>query len=129
MNKRNTIQRQLILETVRSMHDHPDADEIYSKIASDHPTISKATVYRNLNVLSEQGQIKKISVSEGADRFDFRTDEHYHMRCRKCGKVIDAPETFKAREGFMPLQGTDNFTVEQINVELIGICSDCIKNT
>ena len=61
MNNRNTIQRQLVLDTVRSMHNHPDAEQVYSEIVKEHPHISKATVYRNLNLLSEQGQIKKVA--------------------------------------------------------------------
>lgn len=122
MNTRNTIQRTLVLETVREMHNHPDAEQVYEKVAAAHPTISKATVYRNLNLLAEQGAIRKICTSEGADRFDFRTDEHYHMRCRLCGKVLDAPDKCTAFP--LPCAGED-FTVEQINIELIGLCSDC----
>lgn len=122
MNTRNTIQRTLVLETVREMHNHPDAEQVYEKVAAAHPTISKATVYRNLNLLAEQGAIRKICTSEGADRFDFRTDEHYHMRCRLCGKVLDAPD--KCTAFSLPRAGED-FTVEQINIELVGLCSDC----
>ena len=122
MSTRNTIQRKLILDTVRSMCGHPDAEQIYSRIAENHPHISKATVYRNLHLLSEMGEIKKVCVSEGADRYDLRTDEHYHMRCRKCGRIFDAPDA-AAR---VALSGaTDGFEVESVNVELIGLCPDC----
>lgn len=121
-NNRNTIQRQLVLEAVRRMHDHPDADQVYTQIVKDHPHVSKATVYRNLNLLAEQGQIKKVSTSEGADRFDFRTDDHYHMFCRGCGKLLDAP--VRPVEGLKESIGED-FSVEQINVEFVGLCADC----
>lgn len=122
MNNRNTIQRQLVLDTVRSMHNHPDAEQVYSEIVKEHPHISKATVYRNLNLLSEQGQIKKVNVSEGADRYDFRTGEHHHMRCRGCGRLSDAPDG----AADVALSGnTDGFSVESVLIELIGLCPDC----
>ncbi|HIZ02791.1 MAG TPA: transcriptional repressor [Candidatus Borkfalkia avistercoris] len=125
MNNRNTIQRQLVLETVRSMHSHPDADQIYSAIVKDHPHVSKATVYRNLNLLAEQGQIKKVNVSEGADRFDFRTDKHHHMRCRECGRLWDAPD---GAANITLTGNTGGFSVEDIRIELVGTCPDCKRN-
>ncbi len=122
MINRNTIQRQLVLDTVRAMHCHPDAEQVYSEIVKDHPHISKATVYRNLNLLSEQGMIQKINVSEGADRFDLRTGEHYHMRCRCCGRLWDAPEG----AANVSLTGNkDGFSVENVLIELVGLCPDC----
>ena len=57
MQTRNTIQRQIVLQAVNQMHNHPTADAIYAVIAAQHPTISKATVYRNLNQLAAQGEI------------------------------------------------------------------------
>ena len=55
MKNRNTLQRRLVLETVRRMRNHPTAEEIYLAIAAENPLISEATVYRNLKLLSEQG--------------------------------------------------------------------------
>ena len=69
MNRRNTIQRQLVADAVRAL-DHPDAETVYEKIVREHPHISKATVYRNLNLLAEQHEIGKVSTAEGADRFE-----------------------------------------------------------
>ncbi len=71
------------------MKSHPSAEEIYEQIVKKIPTISKATVYRNLTLLSDEGKILKISVPNAPDRFDFNIDEHYHFRCNKCGKVFD----------------------------------------
>lgn len=122
MNNRNTIQRQLVLEMVRAMQCHPDADQVYTEIVKAHPHISKATVYRNLNLLAEQGAIRKVKVSEGADRFDFRTEEHYHMRCRRCGRLFDAPDG--AADVALTTE-TGGFFVENVLVELIGLCPDC----
>lgn len=126
MNRRNTIQRQLVSETVRSL-DHPNAEEVYETIAKNHPHVSKATVYRNLNLLAEQSEIVKIKTSEGADRFDHRTDKHYHMRCRICGRLYDAHDAPIK----LPIEAieTDGFIVEDYTVEIIGTCSECNKKS
>ena len=78
MQTRNTIQRQIVLQAVNQMHNHPTADAIYAVIAAQHPTISKATVYRNLNQLAAQGEILRVPVPTGADHFDFNIKPHYH---------------------------------------------------
>ena len=64
MKNRNTIQRTLVLEAVNTLQCHATADEIYEAIAKEHPSVSKATVYRNLNLLSEMGEIRKIQRKE-----------------------------------------------------------------
>ena len=50
MNRRNTVQRQLVAETILNL-DHPNAEQVYEEIVKNHPHVSKATVYRNLNLL------------------------------------------------------------------------------
>jgi Fur family transcriptional regulator, ferric uptake regulator len=89
MERRNTIQKELILEAVRGLKRHLTADEVYEYITKEHPTIGKGTVYRNLNILAEEGAIRKIEVPDGPDCFDFTLKNHYHVKCLKCGKVYD----------------------------------------
>ena len=89
MERRNTIQKELILEAVRGLKRHLTADEVYEYITKEHPTIGKGTVYRNLNILAEEGAIRKIEVPDGPDSFDFTLKNHYHVKCLKCGKVYD----------------------------------------
>ena len=84
-----TKQRQLILEAVRATNSHPTADELFQMIRRKLPTISLATVYRNLNFLSEIGEIRKLSMPGMPDRFDWRMDPHDHMVCDTCGQVVD----------------------------------------
>ena len=123
MLRRNTIQRQLVFDALQKL-DHPDAEKVYETVAEDHPHISKATVYRNLNLLAEEGKIGKLSTPGGADKFDCRTDPHFHLRCRRCGKVLDT----RAKEELLPeslLEDEKGFTVEKMNVEFIGLCPEC----
>ena len=87
--KRNTIQRALTLEAVQKLQNHPTADEVYAKVSAEHPTVSRGTIYRNLNQLSLSGEIRDLKVPGGADRFDHVPAEHYHVRCIRCGRVFD----------------------------------------
>ena len=88
--RRNTRQRALILETVQKHRDHPSAEQIYLEVRAVSPKISRGTVYRNLKLLSETGGILHMEMPD-ADRFDWRNDRHYHLRCTGCGRVIDVP--------------------------------------
>ncbi len=122
-NKRNTVQRSLVLEAVRSLGCHPTPAEVYEEVCKAHPSISRATVYRNLAVLSESGAIMRVKVPGGIDRYDCRGDAHSHGVCRCCGAVcdIDAPIDEEA------LQPTDShgFEVEGCSVVFFGLCADC----
>lgn len=84
-------QRESIKTCLMNRHDHPTADTLYMSIREDFPNISLGTVYRNLNLLVDLGEIRKLSCGEGADRFDADTNPHYHFVCRHCGEVIDLP--------------------------------------
>lgn len=85
----NTKQRTLIYETVQSSYEHPTADDVFQAVRLKMPNISLGTVYRNLNVLTELGKIRKISVPGQPDHFDRHSPWHDHMVCEKCGKMID----------------------------------------
>ncbi len=124
MQTRNTVQRQIVLEAVRHMRNHPSADEVYAAINTEHPSISKATVYRNLHQLADQGEILQVAVPNGADRFDFRTDEHYHVCCKGCGSVFDV--RMPKMDGLLNLV-EDSSGVELTRYELLfeGICPAC----
>lgn len=130
---RNTIQQQIICDTVKSMTTHPSPDEVYNIIHLKYPSIGRATVYRVLNKLSEKGEIRKVSIPGTADRFDFRTEEHMHMICKSCGKVFDADF-----EGSGELLENINrllrdgaasdymgFESEGANISFYGICAEC----
>ncbi len=90
MEKRNTIQKKLVLDAVLRLADHPTAEQVYAEVVKEHPTVSKATVYRNLNGLSQSGVLRHIPMPDGADRFDHRLTPHAHIECTVCGRVCDA---------------------------------------
>lgn len=82
-------QRDAIVEFLKSRKDHPTADTVYYNVKEQYPNISLGTVYRNLALLSDRGEILKLSCDGKADRFDATTAPHYHFICRECGDVID----------------------------------------
>lgn len=87
--RKRSKQRDAIIAFLMTRKDHPTADTIYLNIKKEFPNISLGTIYRNLALLSEQGEILKLSYDEGADRYDATVDPHYHFVCQECGDVID----------------------------------------
>jgi len=82
-------QREAIMNYLAKTKEHPTADTIYMNIRETYPNISLGTVYRNLNLLVEQGEIIKFSCGDGCDRFDGNADPHYHFVCKRCSNVYD----------------------------------------
>ena len=89
MLHRQTVQKSLVLAAVQNLRGHVTADEVYDYIHNVHPSVGKGTVYRNLNLLADEKQIRRIAISDGPDRFDFTLADHYHVKCICCGKVSD----------------------------------------
>lgn len=126
-NCRNTVQRNLVFATTAKLM-HPTAEEVYEEILSAYPNISKATVYRNLNVLAENGSLLRISSTEGADHFDIVAEKHYHGICRYCGKVFDVEVEemlSKILEGCV--SDSHGFEIESVDVIFKGVCPACRK--
>lgn len=120
-------QRESIKNCLMNRHDHPTADTLYLNIREEFPSISLGTVYRNLNLLVELGEVRKLSCGDGADRFDADTTPHYHFICRDCGEVYDLPmETVdtmnKAAQGYCDGRIDNHITY------FYGTCNKCLKN-
>src|SRR4030067_429812 len=90
--RRDTKQRGAILRVLRNTRSHPTADQIYDEVRKDIPNISKGTVYRNLQVLEEDGGIPVLNINGTQSRYEVKRESHYHFRCEKCGRVIDLDE-------------------------------------
>ncbi len=88
-NLKYSRQRASIKEYLESTHGHPTADTVYLHVKEEFPHISLGTVYRNLNLLADMGEVVKIPTPDGGDRFDGDTHPHYHVICNCCGKVMD----------------------------------------
>ena len=84
-------QRESIKACLMNRHDHPTADALYASIREEYPNISLGTVYRNLNLLVETGEIQRLTCGDGADHYDGVAAPHYHFMCRDCHQVYDVP--------------------------------------
>ena len=124
MNTRNTIQRSLVLEAVRHLQCHPTADKVYDVVVKKHPNISRGTVYRNLILLSDFGEIRKIAMPNGADRYDHICREHYHARCVKCGRVLDVDMEYIA-DLENSMKDTREFEFTGHDLVFRGVCHEC----
>lgn len=123
--RRYSRQREIILNAVRENLVHPDAEEIYSIVRAKDPSISLGTVYRNLNLLSELGEIRKIQMAGGADRYDGNISGHHHSICSKCGKIMDYDYDFGGLGNEVLTQ--TGIECRNITVTLEGICRDCLS--
>ncbi len=124
MTRRNTIQKQLVLNSVKKLMNHPTADEVYCNIVDSYPGISKATVYRNLNHLADEGFLLKISVPGAADKYDASLHSHYHAICRYCSTFIDLPVDNPVKVDLMGPVMKEN-KVSDFIILFNGVCGSC----
>lgn len=89
MALKHSKQRDMIMDFLKSRKDHPTADVVHMNVRQQNPNISLGTVYRNLTLLADLGEIQRLRVGDGVDHFDADTSEHYHFICKDCGCVID----------------------------------------
>src|SRR4030042_1491506 len=121
---RQTDARRIILEEIKDLTSHPTADEVYEIVRKRIPKVSLGTIYRNLEVLSENGQIQKMEVGGTQKRFDGNTRNHYHLRCVACGRVIDlTAKPWKEIEKTVSKLNDQEILGHRL--ELIGICLSC----
>ena len=104
--RRFSRQRQMVLDVVKNRTKHPTADKVYEILKKDHPEISLGTVYRNLNLLAEMGEISRVETSSVKDHFDGNQHPHAHFVCRKCGGVfdlnLDISQLLQSAKGIVP---------------------------
>lgn len=122
---RMTPQRTAILEAVRQTRDHPTADEIYERVRRVLPRISLGTVYRNLEILAQEGMIQKIESGAGQKRYDGNPSAHPHLRCLRCGRLEDAPLK-RPLDAMEALAETKGYQVFGFLLEFVGICPACL---
>jgi len=121
--QRYSKQREAILENLRSRHDHPTSDMIYSDLKQKYPKLSLGTVYRNLSLLCETGDILKVgTASDGKERYDGHTHPHAHFFCEQCGEIYDVT-------AYLDVGAIEKEIGAKINYAsntLRGICRKCL---
>jgi Fe2+ or Zn2+ uptake regulation protein len=123
---RFTRQRAAVFNYLKSVHTHPTAEEVFTAVRPEVPSISLATVYKSLEALVACELAAKLSFGEGPARYDCRTDNHFHVRCLKTGQVrdLDAASTGNLLDKLDPTLVENlkkgGFQVTDYRLELLG---------
>lgn len=121
-------QREAIKEFLMERKDHPTADMVYLGLLDKFPNLSLGTVYRNLTLLSDTGEVNRLRLGDGVDHFDGNTMPHYHFICEKCGRVMDITV-----DGLNSLiDSADSYFYGKIKGHVTyfyGECPDCLENS
>lgn len=120
-------QREAIKHFLQGRTDHPTADTIYTSLREEYPNISLGTVYRNLALLSEIGEIAKISTGSGAEHYDAVVAQHQHFICNHCHRVYDIhlsniDSVIAAADRDFPGR------IESCQTNFYGICAECLAD-
>lgn len=119
-------QREAILTYLKSTKEHPTAEMVYSELRMEYPRLSLGTVYRNLNLLAECGEILRLNCGDGIDHFDAVVRPHNHFICKKCGRVMDLD--MPSLE-FIDEKAAENFggNIQGHQIYFYGWCKDCME--
>lgn len=120
---RVTPQRFAVYANLLGRRDHPTAEQILKELNKEVPTLSQATVYLTLQILSEVGLIREVLLEEGVCRYDANVEPHHHFVCTNCGRIIDIPWNCLGSINPSPLP--PGFKVERYEVTLYGRCNRC----
>ncbi len=123
MERRNTAKKKAIIEELKGMKSHPTATELSDRLTAQGKPVSRATVFRVLSALADDGVIKRVEVENSDTRYDGNTVPHYHFECRKCGRVMDIGMQYQKNLDRELMR--EGFAVEGHSAEFYGICPEC----
>lgn len=123
---KHSKQRDAIEQFLATRYDHPTAETVYMNLREEYPKLSLATVYRNLSLLAELGNIQKIPTGNGPDRFDGRPESHNHFLCDECGSMIDLQMNSIDHVDEIAAQTFDG-VIKGHSILFYGICLECLK--
>ena len=119
-----THQRLVIYRVLAESNDHPSPESVYERVRGEIPSISQATVYKNIHLLTELGLVNEVNELHRTNRLDANLDRHHHLVCVRCKKVVDYydEELDKLQA---PERATHGFRIRRCQVEMHGLCPDC----
>lgn len=123
--ERNTLQKNIIAEELKHHYEHYTADEIYEMIHEKYPTISRATVYRNIKQMDAKKELIHMVIPQGADKYEYRRKDHYHIHCVSCGKVWDSKIPYMEHLEEMSQELDGDFEILGHSLLIEGMCSNC----
>lgn len=122
MERRYSRQRETIYQAVLASRAHPTAEMIHEQLRGELPQLSLGTVYRNLRLLVEEGRLQELGGPTA--RFDGVTAPHTHLRCKRCGQVLDleSPPYDPALDRMAAAGGAE---IESHSLVFTGLCPEC----
>lgn len=119
-----THQRQVLYEVMQTMYGHPSLEEVYSRVRRRIPSISLATVYKNIRLFLDSGILREVSLHHGSLRVEMNRRAHHHLVCTQCKSISDIDES---QLGLLPERTklSGGFLVERYSVDVLGICPAC----
>lgn len=121
-------QREVIKDFLKTRKDHPTADTVYMNVREQYPNISLGTVYRNLTLLADIGDIQRLRVGDGVDHFDADVSPHYHFICTECNSVIDLE--MDSIDNIIDIAGMNfNGKIAGHVTYFYGVCGNCCNKT
>ena len=119
--------RDAILECLRSTTAHPSADMVHEMLQAEHPDISLATVYRNLALFKQRGEIMSVCTVKGVERFDANTNPHVHFICEECDAVSDLHEIQIPASLNQEVSDCSGNQMHSCQLTISGLCSSCLN--
>ena len=119
--------RDAILSYLQSTDVHPSADMVYAHLKPEIPDRALGTVYRNLSMFRQQGDIASVGTVNGIERFDGNTIPHVHFVCRDCSAVIDMPDLHVPAKMTQTAACQIGGRVDSCSLTFTGQCSQCTK--
>lgn len=117
-------QREMILQYLLDNKNHPTAEQIYSELKQKSPSLSLATVYRNLNLLCDLEKVQRLDTGESEDRYDANVENHAHFICENCQGVTDIFDGIDIQQPVQSILGKD-YTIKHHKLYIYGICPRC----
>ncbi len=125
--KRFSKKRESIKQCLAGTTEHPSAEWVYNQLKPLYPDLSLGTVYRNINQLAEDGEVRCVAVVQDKERYDACTEPHTHIICTRCGRVQDVMGAALPPALAAQVQELSGFKVTFSNLQFAGICKNCEK--
>jgi Fur family ferric uptake transcriptional regulator/Fur family peroxide stress response transcriptional regulator len=115
-----TIQRTSILKSIDHA-GHINIDEIYEDVQELYPTLSLATIYKNIILMQANNVIVEVPMNGEKSKYELKKEEHIHLICQECGNIQDREITKRTEEALF----IENFQLNHSQINLYGVCNSC----
>ena len=119
-----TFQRMNILEVIEK-NGHMSVEDIYEEVIKVHPSLSLATIYKNIILMMEKSVLVEVPISGKKPKYELSKMDHIHLVCTECGNVEDKPCIEATDKVFHDLTDKEHFVLNKRQINLYGVCSHC----